>query len=87
MSVCITGLRFNGKRLSFKPRRLKKLVFSHDNFDMIVESTDSTLSGDEPELRGDMLLALALAGLALMEFCKYVQVIFAKLFYIGLHTD
>jgi hypothetical protein len=80
MSVSTTGLILNGKRLSLKPHRLNKLVFSHDNFDTIVESTDSTRSGDEPELRDDMLLALALAVLALMDFCKYVQVIFAKLF-------
>jgi hypothetical protein len=28
-------------------------MFSHDKFDIIVESTDSTRSGDEPELRDD----------------------------------
>jgi hypothetical protein len=60
---------------------VNKLVFSHNNFDTVVESTDSTRSGDETESRDDkQLLALALAVLALMDFCKYVQVIFAKLF-------
>jgi hypothetical protein len=81
MSVSTTGLILNSKRLSLKPQRLNKLVFSHDNFDIVVESTDnSTRSGDEPELRDDVLLALALAVLALMDFCKYVQVMLSKLF-------
>jgi hypothetical protein len=53
MSASTTGLTLNGKRSSLKPHRLNKLVFSHDNFDIIVESTDSTRSGDEPELRDD----------------------------------
>jgi hypothetical protein len=56
------------------------LVFSRDNFDTIVKSADSTRSGDEPELRDYMLLALTQVVLALMDFCKYVQVMFAKLF-------
>jgi hypothetical protein len=80
MSVSTTGLLLNGKRLPLKTHRLNKLVFSHDNFDTIFESTDSTRSGDEPELRDDMLLALTLAVLELIEFCKYLQVILAKLF-------
>jgi hypothetical protein len=38
LKILASGLILNGKRLSFKPHRLNKLVFSHDNFDLIVES-------------------------------------------------
>jgi hypothetical protein len=80
VSAPTTGLKLNSECVSLKPHRLNKLVFSHDNFDTVVESTDSTRSGDEPESRDDVLLALALAVLVLTDFCKYVQVIFANLY-------
>jgi hypothetical protein len=60
VSAPTTGLILNSERVSLKPHRLNKLVFSHDDFDTVVESTDSTRSGDEPESRDDVLLALAL---------------------------
>jgi hypothetical protein len=52
MSASTTRLALNGKRSSLKPH-LNKLVYSHDNFDVTVESKNSTRSGDEPELRDD----------------------------------
>jgi hypothetical protein len=55
-------------------------VFSHDSFDVSVESTDSIRSGDEPELRDDASGARTSDILALMDLSKDAQVSFAKLY-------
>jgi hypothetical protein len=79
MSASTTGLTLNGNRSSLEPHRLNKLAFSHENFDTIVESTDSTRSVGKPELLDDASSACT-SDTGNDGLLKKVQVSFAKLF-------
>jgi hypothetical protein len=81
LSAPTTGLILNSERVSLKPHRLNKLVFSHDNFDSLQLLSRLTRLGQVMNLNHEMMCFWRRTSSSGTDgLCKYVQVIFAKLY-------